>query len=98
MSGNFPAADTFGENKLGKLLAIREMMLSFMAIFLGLRLEVAPMARFYKPLPDSPLQKSQVVTLAQPWDAWVEPIFRILYALTLHQVQRQHACCSKPHP
>ena len=98
MSGNFPAADTFGENKLGKLLAIREMRLSFMTIFLRLRLEVAPMARFYKPLPDSPLQKSQVVTLAQTWDAWVEPIFRILYALTLHQVQRQHACCSKPHP
>ena len=98
MSGNFPAADTFGENKLGKLLAIREMRLSFMAIFLRLRLEVAPMARFYKPLLVSPLQKSQVVTLAQPWDAWVEPIFRILYALTLHQVQRQHACCSKPYP
>ena len=36
-----------------------------MFILLGLRLEVAPMARFYKPLPDSPLQKSQVVTLAQ---------------------------------
>ena len=98
MSGNFPAADTFGENKLGKLLAIREMRLSFMAIFLGLRLEVAPMARFYKPLPDSSIQKSQVVTLAQARDAWVEPVFRILYALTLHQVQRQHACCSKPHP
>lgn len=63
MSGNFPAADTFGENKLGKLLAIREMRLSFMAIFLRLRLEVAPMARFYKPLPESSLQKSQVVTL-----------------------------------
>ena len=98
MSGNFPAADTFGENKLGKLLAIREMKLSFIVILLGLRLEVAPMARFYKPLLDSPLQKSQVVTLAQAWDAWVESIFRILYALTLHQVQRQHACCSKPHP
>ena len=98
MSGNFPAADTFGENKLGKLLAIREMRLSFMAIFLRLRLEVAPMARFYKPLLDSPLQKSQVVPSAQAWDAWVEPIFRILYAFTLHQVQRQHACCSKPYP
>lgn len=98
MSGNFPAADTFGENKLGKLLAIREMRLSFMAIFLRLRLEAAPMARFYKPLLGSPFQKSQIVTLAQTWDAWVEPIFRILYALTLHQVQRQHACCSKPHP
>lgn len=98
MSGNFPAADTFGENKLGKLLAIREMRLSFMAIFLRLRLEVAPMARFYKPLLDSPLQKSQVVPSAQAWDAWVEPIFRIFYTLTLHQVQRQHACCSKPHP
>jgi L-lysine 2,3-aminomutase len=48
---------------LGKLLAILEMILSFMAIrFRRRELVFAPMARFYKPLSNSLRQKLEAVT------------------------------------